>query len=292
MTNPTTVPDPYEGDRGLPLDPGMPVTGSSTGVGSTGGGFGDFSGSSYTSAGTPGQSGSTTDVAKGEAAHAKDAAAGAAQQVASTAKGELGNVTSEVGSQAKNLVDQARVQVREQVSSQQSRLAEGVHSIAKELGSMGSGGDSPGVVADLAQQASQKVGAIGHWLENREPADLLDEARRYARRKPGMFLMGSALLGAVVGRLTRNAAAVAKDEKQAAASGSYGDSGYVAAGTYGTVPTSDTAYGSATGYSDTSYTSSSYTVPATGYASPTSDFGTIPADPTTPGYGSRGDVTP
>ena len=40
-------------------------------------------------------------------------------------------------------------------------------------------------------------------LQNREPAELLDEVRSFARRKPGLFLLGAAAAGVVAGRLTR-----------------------------------------------------------------------------------------
>ena len=41
------------------------------------------------------------------------------------------------------------------------------------------------------------------WLEQREPADLLDEVRNFARRRPGTFLIGAAVAGLAAGRLTR-----------------------------------------------------------------------------------------
>ena len=43
-------------------------------------------------------------------------------------------------------------------------------------------------MTDLAQEASRRAGEISHWLDNHEPADLLDEVRRFARRRPVAFL--------------------------------------------------------------------------------------------------------
>jgi hypothetical protein len=210
--------------------------------------------------------------------------------VASTAKSELGNVTAEASGQAKDLLHQARGQVREQLGSQQNRLAGSLHSVAKDLGSMGASSDAPSFVTDLVQEAANRVGAVGHWLENREPADLLDEVRNFARRKPGTFLLSAAIAGAVVGRITRNAAAVARQDTQGTTGAGVGTGTYVAGGTTGY---SDTGYGS-TGYADPAYTTSDYTVPATGYDAGTSQgLGTAPYDPTLPTTGTtRGDVTP
>jgi hypothetical protein len=48
-------------------------------------------------------------------------------------------------------------------------------------------------------------------LQSREPAELLDEVRRFARRKPGMFLLGAAAAGVLAGRLTSGVKAAHSD---------------------------------------------------------------------------------
>jgi len=53
-------------------------------------------------------------------------------------------------------------------------------------------------------QASGGLVELAGWLERREPGAVLDEIRGYARRKPGMFLLGAAALGVLAGRITRN----------------------------------------------------------------------------------------
>jgi len=68
------------------------------------------------------------------------------------------------------------------------------------------------MAADLVNQASGHVDQIAGWLENREPADLLDDIKRYARRNPGTFLAGAALLGFVGGRVTRSLQAQASND--------------------------------------------------------------------------------
>ena len=131
--------------------------------------------------------GSTVDTAKGEAGNIKDTAAGAAADVKDVAKGEVSNVAGEAKYQARNLVDQTRSELRGQVGNQQSQLASRLNSWASELGSMASKSDDSGPMTDLAQEASRRAGEISHWLDNHEPADLLDEVRRFARRRPVAF---------------------------------------------------------------------------------------------------------
>jgi len=153
------------------------------------------------------EGGSTVNTAKGEAASVKDTAADAASGVKDVAKSEVSNLAGEAKYQARNLVDQTRSQLRDQTSNQQSQLASRLNSWASELGSMASKSDDSGPMTELAQEASRRVGEISHWLDNHEPADLLNEVKRFARRRPGTFLALAAAAGVVAGRVTRGAVA-------------------------------------------------------------------------------------
>jgi hypothetical protein len=150
---------------------------------------------------------SKVDAAKGEAAAVKDTAVDAGTNVAATARDEAANVVAEARDQAKSLLGTVSDEARSQASTQQSRLAEAVHSLSKELGGMASSSPESGPLTDLAHQAARKGGEIAHWLENREPVDVLDEVRAFARRRPVMFLGLCALAGIVAGRVTRGAVA-------------------------------------------------------------------------------------
>jgi hypothetical protein len=153
------------------------------------------------------EGGSTVETAKSEAANVKDTAAGAASGVAEVAKGEVSSVATEAKYQARNLVDQTRSELRGQVNNQQSQLASKVHSWASELGSMASKSEDSGPMTDLAQEAARRGGEIAHWLDTHEPADVLQEVKRFARRRPVAFLALAAAAGVVAGRMTRGAVA-------------------------------------------------------------------------------------
>jgi hypothetical protein len=158
------------------------------------------------------ESDSTRDVAAGQARSTAEDAKASGQQVAATAKEQAGQVAGEAKGQAKQVLDQARRELTDQASSQHQRAAGGLHSLADELEGMSSGTQTSGMANDLAQQASSKIRDIARWLESREPADLLEEARSFARRRPGTFLAGAALAGLVGGRLTRGMADEARDD--------------------------------------------------------------------------------
>lgn len=194
------VPEPYATDQPVPSEPYMDVPSQPADVSygtveeSTGG-----SGGSRLSA--------AKDTAKGEASAMKDTAMGAGRSVAATARDQAVSVKDQATTQAKSLLGTVTDEVRNQGRNQQSRLAGAVHSWSKELGTMASKSEEGGPLSDLMQQASRKGGEVAHWLENKEPSDLLEEVRSFARRRPGTFLGLSALAGVVVGRLGRSVAA-------------------------------------------------------------------------------------
>ena len=56
-----------------------------------------------------------------------------------------------------------------------------------------------GLVRSLGQHSSRAA----NWLDSREPADLVEEARGFARRHTGAFLLVAIGVGVVAGRITR-----------------------------------------------------------------------------------------
>ncbi len=151
-----------------------------------------------TPAGTDTAGGSKTETAKQEASNVAGQAASAAQNVAQTAKEEVANVAAEAKSSAQDLFGQAKQGLSSQAGSQQQKAAEGIRTISSQLHDMASAPDQQGVASDLIRQAAQRSESVASWLENRQPGDLLDEVQRFARNKPGTFLLlaaGAGVLG-------------------------------------------------------------------------------------------------
>jgi hypothetical protein len=185
---------------------GLGTAGTSPDPMSTAGGSGATAataGAGTTSAGGAGGDQSTKDTAKEQARGVAQEGVEGGKHVAAVGADQAKQVVSEAGQQARTLLDQARSELAEQVSSQQNRIADQLHSLSHELGSMASKSEEEGLAKDLAQQASQQIGSIAHWLQEREPGDLLTEVKNFARRKPGTFLAVAAGLGLVAGRMTR-----------------------------------------------------------------------------------------
>ncbi|MCU1539619.1 MAG: hypothetical protein JWM01_566 [Arthrobacter sp.] len=147
---------------------------------------------------------SKKDVAKDEAANVAGQAAGAAQNVAETAKTEAANVASEVKTSTKDLLQQAKSDLTSQAGTQQQKAAEGIRTISSQLRTMAEAPDQQGVASDLIRQAADRSASVASWLENRDPGSLLDEAKSFARQRPGAFLLLAAGAGLLAGRLGRS----------------------------------------------------------------------------------------
>ena len=220
----------------------------------------------------------TGQVARDEAQDVGRTAADAGRHVAGTAAEQAGNVAQEVKSQARDLVGEARGQVQDQARTGQRKAVDAVRALSQELREMADTGQS-GTVSEIARQAADRADRAASWLGEREPADLVDEVRSFARRRPGAFLVGAALAGIVVGRLTRGAIDSARADSARPAVSPYARTPLPASPAYGgtgDLPTPPQGYAAASpqGYP----TERSYASEPTGYTP------AAPLPPAAPAY--------
>lgn len=156
------------------------------------------------------------DAAKQEATDLKDTAVTEAKDVLGTVKDEASSVVGEAKTQAKDLYAQGRRELTDQANAQQQRLASGLRSVGDELGTMASGSGGEGLAGDLARQVSGRLSSAAAWLSERDAGGVVEEVKRFARRKPGTFILGAAVAGVVIGRLTRALASNASDDTDSA----------------------------------------------------------------------------
>ncbi|WP_418606814.1 hypothetical protein [Georgenia sp. SUBG003] len=273
----TQGPTPPTGSVGNPLGEPVPTTSGTAG----------YSGTADSS--------STKDAAKQEASHLAQTAGQDAQQVKETAKetakdtvaeakGQAQQAVAEAKYQARDLYEQTRREVSSQSSQQQRRLAGGIRSFSGELQSLASGNPQEGLAADLARQAGSYADRVGQWLDEREPADVLDEVSRYARRHPGTFIAIAAGLGLLVGRVARSLKDESADQggpsAVGTAQGAYVPPSYPPAAAYPPPPPVPD-YGTTTEYQR-------YGTPTTGTTGVAG--GAYGAQPGTSGTGTQGGV--
>ncbi|WJL96929.1 hypothetical protein QSU92_07115 [Microbacterium sp. ET2] len=162
------------------------------------------------SMGSPG----TVDTAKREASDLAHTAGDQAKGVVDAAKSEASSVAHEAKYQAKDLFAQSQQELKDQARTQQERVAGGLRAVGGDLQSMADGAASDSLAVDLVRQVSTRVSLASDWLSEREPADVLKEVKRFARRRPGVFILSAAIAGIVVGRLTRALATNAAEAKE------------------------------------------------------------------------------
>jgi hypothetical protein len=181
----------------------------------------------------------TTDTSAAERAQSTaSTAADEGKHVAGAAKEQAAAVASEAADQARSVVSDAVSQVsdtvREQTSTQRDRLVGTITTFGDDLSSMAEQG-KPGLATDVARQVAERAHSLTTQLE-REPQELLEDVRRFARQRPGMFLLGALAAGVVAGRLLRGAGdgiagAAATQSGTETSNGTYGTSSFASAST-------------------------------------------------------------
>ena len=136
----------------------------------------------------------------------KQEAGAAGHRVADTAKEEARSVATEAKFQVRKLADRVGGEVRSQASTQQHRAAGGIRDVGSQFSEMAATTTSSGLARDLVETVGARADSVASWLDQREPQDLLEEVKRFARRRPGVFLAIAAGAGVVIGRLTRSLA--------------------------------------------------------------------------------------
>lgn len=178
-------------------------------------------GAAAPTAGSPG-SGGTADQAQQAATTAKEEG----RHVADVAKGEAQQVMGEAQRQARNLMDEARTQVEAQSRSQLDSLVTMLQGFADDLEQMARGdGAEAGLAQDVVTQVSDQAKSLSSRIQGREPGEILDQVRAFARRRPGTFLLGALAAGVVAGRLTRGAKDAHSSESSAQVTAPTGTAG-------------------------------------------------------------------
>jgi hypothetical protein len=132
-------------------------------------------------------------------------AAERAAELKDTASEHVGAVASEAKEKARNVMDQTRSEVGHQLDEQGRRAGKVVRHASEQLHSMAESAE-PGVVTDLTRQLGDGLENVARTVEQGGVQGVADDLRRFARRQPGLFLVGAGVAGFVVTRLLRSGA--------------------------------------------------------------------------------------
>ena len=147
----------------------------------------------------------------------QDSTSDQVKNTASVAQDEAKHVASDVRDQARGLLTETRTQVEDQSRTQRDRLVETIRTFSDDLDGMAE--QRSGMASDAAREVASRVRSFGQQLDGREPTELLDDLRSFARRRPGMFLAGSVIAGVVVGRFLRGARDAAQTDSETRSTG-------------------------------------------------------------------------
>jgi hypothetical protein len=154
---------------------------------------------------------SATERAKSAAGAAASEASGVAttaveqtKAVASTAADQTKAVADDAKQRARRLGQEAKTQLRGQVDEQASRVSRNLGDIGQQLRTMADKTDDPdSPVSAYTRQAGETVQRLASRLDEGGLDQVVDDVKRFARNRPGLFLLGALGAGFVIGRLIK-----------------------------------------------------------------------------------------
>lgn len=182
-------------------------------------------------------SGEIKDVAKSEVANVASTTKDGAREVAGAAAIQARSVVDEAKHQVTSLFGQAQGEVGHQLSNQTGTAADGLQSLSQQLRALSAGRpDEAGPLVGYLDDAGQQVSRLASRLQEGGFQGAMDDVTSFARRRPGLFLLGAVGAGFAVGRLVRSGVSVAKDDQPTVAAPTPAlDAGHVGGGV-GSVP--------------------------------------------------------
>ena len=114
---------------------------------------------------------------------------------------------SQPGTQ-RGVLDRVRDHANEQLSSQKDRATDGLGNLANAVRETTRPlrDQQHGVIADYVEQAADRLEQFSASLRDRNLSDLVDEAQRFARRQPALFLAATFTAGVLAARFLKSSA--------------------------------------------------------------------------------------
>jgi vacuolar-type H+-ATPase subunit H len=113
------------------------------------------------------------------------------------------NVVHEAQEQTRGMIDEARSQVRSQAQTQTGRASDVTRDLSRELRSMADSNQG-GHLTSIAREGATQLERLSSRLDQGGVDGLVGDVKRFARRRPGVFLASCAGAGFLIGRLLHN----------------------------------------------------------------------------------------
>jgi len=129
------------------------------------------------------------------------------RDLAGSVRSQADQVKGELADQARGLLAETRDQVQAQADVQTGRLSAALFEVGTQAVALANGHpEQAGPLVDYAEQAANWLDSVAAEIEERGLEGLAADVVDFARRRPGAFLAGAAVLGLGVGRLIRSGA--------------------------------------------------------------------------------------
>jgi hypothetical protein len=128
-----------------------------------------------------------------------------ASEVGSSISDQTRNVAQDAREHARQMAHESRESLRSEASNQAARLATTMRDIGGQLRSMAQSQSGGGMAVDVSRQLSDAANRAADKLETGGVDEVLADVKRFARRRPGLFLVGAVGAGFAAGRLLKAA---------------------------------------------------------------------------------------
>ena len=114
---------------------------------------------------------------------------------------------SQQGTQ-RGVLDRVREQANEQLSTQKDRATDGLGNLANAVRQTTRPlrEQQHGAIADYVEQAADRIEQFSASLRDRNLSELVDDAQRFARRQPALFLAATFTAGVLAARFLKSSA--------------------------------------------------------------------------------------
>jgi len=134
------------------------------------------------------------------------------RELAGTVREQADQVKGELAGQARELLSETRDQLQAQADVQAGRIAAVLFQVGTQAVALAGGRPAEsGPLAQYAEQAAGWLDTCAAEIEERGIEGIATEVTDFARRRPGLFLAGAAVVGFGVGRLIRAGAVSGND---------------------------------------------------------------------------------
>ncbi len=138
------------------------------------------------------------------------------RELAGTVRDQADQVKGELAGQARAMLDETTGQLQTQADIQATRAARALFQVGTQAVALADGRpEEAGPLVDYAEQAAGWLDDTASYIEERGLEGLASDVVEFARRRPGVFLAGAAVLGLGVGRLIRSGAVSADGDGEA-----------------------------------------------------------------------------